>query len=62
MRGKITLALAAALTAIGGVRLLYLWLFAADWKGWMVTGAGCMFTVGVAWLLQRPSKGPAPKK
>jgi hypothetical protein len=42
MRRIISLALAAALTAIGGVGPIYPWLFAADWKSWMVTGAGCI--------------------
>jgi hypothetical protein len=39
--------LALGLTAVGAFGLIYLFLFADGWYGWMVMGAGLLFTVGV---------------
>jgi hypothetical protein len=30
--------------------MAYLLFFAAGWKGWMVMGAGLLFTAGAVWL------------
>ena len=30
--------------------MVFLLFFAAGWRGWMVMGAGLIFTVGVLWL------------
>ena len=30
--------------------MAYLLFFAAGWKGWMVMGAGLLFTAGALWL------------
>jgi hypothetical protein len=50
MRRIISFVLALCLTAFGAFALVYLMVFAAGWKGWMVMGAGLMFVVGVVWL------------
>jgi hypothetical protein len=60
MRRVISLIIASSLAAIGGAGVLYLLLFAAGWKGWMVLGAGGVFAAGVMWLyddLSNPSSG-----
>ncbi len=50
MRRIISSVLALCLIASGGGGLIYLLLFAAGWKGWMVTGSGLVFTAGAIWL------------
>jgi hypothetical protein len=42
--------LSLCLTIASGGGLIYLLVFAAGWKGWMVMGAGFLFAIGVVWL------------
>ena len=46
MRRAITFIIAVWLTASGAFSGLYYLLFAAEWKGWMLLGAGFVFIVG----------------
>src|SRR6476660_7807428 len=50
MRRFVSLTLALFLVVLGAAGLTYLLVFAAGWKGWMVMGAGLVFTLGVIWL------------
>jgi hypothetical protein len=50
VRRIISFIIALCLTGFGAFGLIYLFLFAAGWKGWMVMGAGLIFTLGVIWL------------
>jgi uncharacterized membrane protein HdeD (DUF308 family) len=46
MRRAVTFIIAIWLTASGTFSGLYYLLFAAEWKGWMLLGAGFVFIVG----------------
>ena len=61
MRRIISLALALSLVAVGASGLVYLMLFAAGWKGWMVMASGLIFTAGAIWLYDDFS-GRAPNQ
>jgi len=50
MRGTISFVIAVCLTYFGAFALIYLLLFADNWRGWMVTGAGLISAVGTVWL------------
>jgi hypothetical protein len=50
MRRIISFVVALALVVIGAGGMAYLLLFANGWKGWMVMGAGLVFTAGAVWL------------
>ena len=62
----ISFVLALCLTAFGAFGLIYLMVFSAGWRGWVVIGVGLMFAVGVMWLYsdyldatpRKPSRGP----
>jgi hypothetical protein len=46
MRRAVSFIIAVWLTASGAFCGLYYLLFAAEWKGWMLLGAGFVFIVG----------------
>jgi hypothetical protein len=46
----VSLLLALCLTIAGAAALIYLLVFAAGWKGWIVMAAGGLFAAGVMWL------------
>ena len=50
MRRTISLIIALCLTLFGAAGMAYLLFFAAGWKGWMIMGAGLLFTAGALWL------------
>ena len=50
MRRIISLSMALCLTLFGAAGMAYLLFFAVGWKGWMVMGAGLLFTAGALWL------------
>ena len=50
VRRSINMILALALTVAGAAGLVFLLFYAAGWRGWMVTAAGSVFTVGILWL------------
>ena len=50
MRRIIGFVIALCLTIFGALSLIYLMVFAAGWRGWMVLGAGLMLGLGVVWL------------
>jgi hypothetical protein len=66
MHKIISVVLALCLTAFGAFELVYLMVFSAGWRGWMVIGAGLLFAVGVMWLYsdymdatpRKPSRRP----
>jgi hypothetical protein len=50
MPREVSFIVAFWLTASGAFSGLYLLLFAAEWKGWMLLGVGFVFTVGATLL------------
>ena len=50
MRRAVTFIISVWLTASGAFSELYYLLFAAEWKGWMLLGAGFVFIVGATLL------------
>jgi hypothetical protein len=52
MRRIISFVIALCLTVTGAVAMGYLLIFAPWWKGWMVMGAGLVFTAGALWLYE----------
>jgi hypothetical protein len=50
MRRAVTVIIAFWLTASGAFGALYYLLFADEWKGWVLLGAGFVFIVGATLL------------
>ena len=50
MRRIISFIIALCMTLFGAFGLIYLFVFAHGWRGWMVMAAGLVFAVGAVWL------------
>ena len=57
----ISFVIALSLTFFGAFALIYLLLFADGWRGWMVTGADLVLTVGALWLYSNYYFDATPK-